>query len=315
MLIDYVEVKFKAGDGGHGKTSFRKHMKGPDGGSGGNGGNIYVIAKNDLKLLNQFSRETDFFADNGVAGGTNRRSGAKGKDLTIYLPVGTSVIDKITGSELCDLNMIGQKVLLCKGGRGGLGNWEFRMDQPDSPLPAEPGQKGEEKELIFSLKIIADFGLIGLPNSGKSSLLNELTGSHAITANYPFTTLTPALGVIEGRVIADIPGLIEGASLGKGLGIGFLKHVEKVKVLLHCISCESQDVLADYKTVRGELGKFNPKLLDKKEIVLLTKSDLIDAKHIQKLIGELKNLDRSIAPISIHDFQSLESVKRIILSV
>jgi GTP-binding protein len=309
MLIDYVEVKFKSGDGGHGKTSFRKNMKGPDGGNGGDGGNVIVIAKNDLKLLNQFSRVTDFFAEKGVSGGTNRRMGRKGEDIIIYLPVGTSIIDKKSGREICDLINIDQKVILCKGGKGGLGNWEFRMDQPSHPAPSKPGQKGETKELILSLKIIADFGLIGLPNSGKSSLLNELTGSHAKTANYPFTTLSPSLGVFEGKVISDIPGLIEGASQGKGLGMGFLKHIEKVKVLLHCISCESTDILKDYKTVREELTKFNSKLLDKNEVILLTKSDITSDGHIKKLTQDLTSLDRRIFPVSINDWKSLETLK------
>jgi GTPase len=193
-----------------------------------------------------------------------------------------------------------------------LGNWEFRAEEKNTPKHAQPGQKGEVKNLLLSLKLIADFGLIGLPNAGKSSLLNELTGAHEKTANYPFTTLSPALGVFEHKVLADIPGLIEGASTGRGLGIGFLKHIEKVKVLLHCISCESIDVLIDYRTVRKEMGEFSSKLLEKKEIILLTKSDLVDEKYIDQARHVLKEKSDKIVAVSINDWNSLENLKEIL---
>jgi GTP-binding protein len=315
MLIDIAEVIFKGGDGGGGKVSFRKHMKGPDGGNGGNGGALYVLAKNDLKLLNQFTRENTFSAEKGIPGASNQKSGRNGEDLEIVLPVGTSIIDKQSGHEIYDLTKEGERVLVCKGGKGGLGNWEFRGDQDNVPKHAEPGEKGEIKELILSLKIIADFGLIGLPNAGKSSLLNELTGAHEKTANYPFTTLSPALGVFEHKVLADIPGLIEGASTGRGLGIGFLKHVEKVKVLLHCISCESFDILKDYETVRGEMEKFNPKMMEKKEIILLTKSDLVDEKYIENAKKLLKTKSDKIISVSINDWTSLENLKKLLNTI
>jgi GTP-binding protein len=312
MLIDIAEVTFKGGNGGNGKVSFRKHMKGPDGGNGGDGGNLFIESVSDLKLLNQFSREIAFSAENGVPGGSNNRSGKGGEDLTIFLPVGTSVINKKTNTQIWDLTDEGMRILLCKGGKGGLGNWEYRS--ADNPVPryGQSGKKGEVKELILSLKLIADFGFIGLPNAGKTSLLNEITGSHEKTANYSFTTLAAALGVYKQKVLADIPGLIEGASDGKGLGIGFLKHIEKVKVILHCISCESNDVLRDYETVRTELGKFNQNLLTKKEVILLTKTDLVDAEYLEIAKELLKDKTKEILTISINDSDSLEGLKKIL---
>ncbi len=314
MLIDVAEVTFRGGDGGNGKVSFRQHMKGPDGGNGGNGGNLYVIGKPDLKLLNQFSRETVFFAENGQFGGMNNKTGRKGEDLVIELPIGTSVIDKETGEEICDLTLLDQKVLIAKGGRGGAGNWEFRSPKDPAPKHAVPGTKGEVKNLKLSLKLIADFGLIGLPNAGKSSLLNEITNADAKTANYEFTTLEPNLGVFNEKVFADIPGLIEGASVGKGLGISFLKHIEKVKILLHCISSESKDVLKDYETVRGELGKFNPVLLEKEEIILLTKTDLVSKESVEGSLNLLKGRAEDIMALSINDWDSIEALKKLLCS-
>jgi GTP-binding protein len=313
MLIDYAEVIFKGGNGGGGKVSFRKHMKGPDGGNGGDGGNLYVRAKPDVRLLNQFTQLDTFSGDPGVPGGNNQRHGKNGEDLEIELPVGTSVIDKKSGQEICDLVQAEQKFLICRGGKGGLGNWEFRKDQDNIPKHADPGVKGDVKELILSLKLIADYGLIGLPNAGKSSLLNELTGAHEKIANYPFTTLAPALGVFEKKVLADIPGLIEGASSGRGLGIGFLKHVEKVKVILHCLSCESTDVLKDYETVRHEMEKFNPKMMEKREIILLTKSDLVDSEYVETATELLKDKCEEVIPVSINDWNSLEILKKLLI--
>ena len=313
MFIDIVDVTFKAGDGGAGKSSFRKNKKGPDGGNGGMGGNVYVVAVADPKLLNQFSQETEFSAENGKAGAENGKTGKSGEDIEIKLPVGTSLIDKKTGATICELNEPNQRVLICKGGKGGLGNQEFKGPQNTTPHYAQPGIKGELKELTLSLRLIADFGLIGLPNSGKSSLLNELTGSKSPAANYPFTTLSPELGVIGTKVIADIPGLIEGASGGKGLGIKFLKHVEKVGILLHCISCESADVLKDYEVVKTELSNFNDTLSSKKEIVIITKADLSTKEELQKILTIFKNMGIETISVSIHDFESLENLKKLLV--
>ena len=304
MLIDKVEVTFRGGNGGNGKVSFVKIGRGPDGGSGGNGGDLYLVGSDDLFLLNQFSSKNIFSAENGVDGDRNNNPGAKGKNLEIMLPIGTEIISKKTGKDIHVKETTGAKYLLCRGGKGGKGNWEFRSARLTTPKFAKKGEKGEEKKVILNLKLIADFGLIGLPNSGKSSLLNELTGSHAKVANYQFTTLSPNLGIFNNRVIADIPGLIEGASNGRGLGIDFLKHIEKVKILIHCISSESENPNSDYNTVRNELKLYNPELLKKREIILITKSDL-STNH------KFKNA----LPVSIYDPESILELKKLLTKV
>ncbi|QQG41204.1 MAG: Obg family GTPase CgtA [Candidatus Woesebacteria bacterium] len=298
MLIDRAEITIRGGHGGHGMPN---KFKGPDGGNGGDGGSVFVKTSSNLNLLNQFSEKDVFIAENGSMGGKNNRSGKQGKDIEILLPAGTSVIEKDTGEVILELTKPDERILICRGGRGGFGG-----------TTGTPGTRGEEKKVILSLKLIADFGLIGLPNAGKSSLLNELTNAKAETANYPFTTLEPNLGVLEGKCIADIPGLIEGASGGKGLGIGFLKHIEKVSMLLHCISCESPDVIRDYKTVRGELEKFGFDLTKKPEIIILTKTDLVSSEDVQKLVKKLSKIVKKVLAVSIHDYSSLEDLKLVL---
>lgn len=314
MLIDEVEVVFKGGHGGAGKVSFGKMKRsGPDGGNGGRGGDFYVKVSSDITLLNQFSQKTIFSAENGFPGEKKNKTGKAGENLEVSLPVGTALIDKQTGTTILELTRVGESILLFKGGKGGRGNREFRSPTRQAPQIAQKGLPGEEKSLILSLKLIADFGLVGLPNAGKTSLLNELTRAQAKIANYPFTTLTPNLGVFEGKFLADIPGLIEGASEGKGLGISFLKHIEKVEVILHCISAETEDVNRDYKTVRTEMQKFNPELIKKGEIILLTKSDLVDSKHKAALLKKLKTKAKNVLPVSIHDWESLEKLKLLLV--
>lgn len=314
MLIDTVEVILKAGKGGSGITSFGKNVRsGPDGGNGGKGGNLYVVAKSDLTLLNQFSSKTLIEAESGQPGKKKKMSGLNGKDLEVFLPFGTSILDKKTNKIIYELDSIGERKIICFGGEGGKGNWEFRSSTKQTPKYHQPGFLGEEKKVILSLKLIADFGLIGLPNSGKSSLLNELTNAHAKTADYPFTTLSPNLGVLEKKFLADIPGLIEGASQGKGLGIKFLKHIEKVGVILHCISSESNDLIKDYEIVRSEIGKYSEKLLKKTEVILLTKSDLVSEKKIKTYIKKLKTISKKVIAVSIHNWESLEELKNFII--
>lgn len=309
MLIDEVDIILRAGHGGAGKVSFYpKEKAGPDGGNGGRGGDIYIKTTSDLTALNQFSHKKVIESGRGEPGGGFCRSGLAGKDIDITMPVGTVLSDKVTGEEI-ELNNVGERVLICKGGLGGRGNFEFKSPRNTTPMHAQKGMPGQEKELSVILKLIADFGLIGLPNSGKSSLLNELTAASAKVGSYPFTTLEPNLGVLDGRVIADIPGLIEGASEGKGLGIKFLKHIEKVGLLLHTVSLESEDMARDYLSVIQELKNYNPELIEKKEIILLTKSDLVDKKELENKLKVLKKFKKQIIPVSIYDYESIMELK------
>lgn len=311
MFVDEVEVIFRAGNGAGGKASFYPGYKsGPDGGNGGNGGNIYLAVTSDLTKLNQFLGIKTREAEDGQAGGKLRKSGRKGKDITITLPLGCILTDQDTG-EVIELGDIHQKVLICKGGQGGKGTYALASPSNTTPLAAEPGEPGQKRNLTIVLKLIADYGLIGLPNAGKSSLLNKLTSANVKVANYPFTTLEPNLGVMGKKIIADIPGLIEGASFGKGLGIKFLKHIEKVSLLLHCLSAESQDVESDYQIVREELRLFNPLMTEKPEIILLTKSDVASVDELEKKRKILQKHGK-VFPISILEDKSLEKLEKLL---
>ena len=279
---------------------------------------MYAIVTSNLSALNQFSHSQTFSAEKGEPGGKNRKFGSDGGDLEIQFPLGTSLIDVTSGEEI-ELTSTDQRIRLCKGGLGGRGNYEFKSSRRTTPTYAQPGLEGDIREFHVILKLIADFGLIGLPNAGKSSLLNEMTRANARVAAYPFTTLEPNLGVLgdvkgEGKILADIPGLIEGASDGKGLGFKFLKHIEKVNALLHCISAESEDPMGDYQVVKKELGEFNAELLDKKEIILLTKTDLVSAETVKEKIKAVKKLKLEVLPVSVHDYESLEKLKQVLLS-
>ncbi|MBI2315397.1 GTPase ObgE [Candidatus Daviesbacteria bacterium] len=309
MLVDEVEITLKAGHGGPGKVSFNPGKKGgPNGGNGGSGGDIYISVTSDLRALNQFSKTKLLEAEDGEMGGNFQKSGSAGKDLKIKMPLGTELTDLQT-KEVFELNGLDKRILICKGGLGGKGNYEMRSSRQTTPLYAQKGLPGQEKSLKLELKFIADFGLIGLPNAGKSSLLNELTNAGVKTADYPFTTLEANLGMWNSKVIADIPGLIEGAAEGKGLGIKFLKHIERVKLLLHCVPADSENITGDYQVVRNELEKYNTKLIEKQEIILLTKSDLIEEKNLQKKIGKLKKFNKEIIPVSIYDWDSLQKLQ------
>ncbi|MDD4785039.1 MAG: GTPase ObgE [Candidatus Shapirobacteria bacterium] len=291
MLIDEVRIKIKGGDGGDGTVSFYndafRPKGGPDGGIGGDGGSVYFEAVSDISKLNQFRHTKIYAAERGEKGGKNNCTGKNGDDLIIQVPVGTLVTyDNGTSVELTE---IGQKVLMAKGGSGGRGNFCFKSSTNQTPQERELGYKCPVKSLFLQLKLIAQIGLIGLPNAGKTSLLNELTPANARVANYAFTTLEPNLGVTKGGlIIADIPGLIEGAAEGRGLGVKFLKHIERTSLLIHCVAADSIDPLRDYQTVRQELESYSSNLAKKPEIIVLTKSDTTDPKEIIKLQKSIK---------------------------
>lgn len=313
MLIDEVSISIKAGDGGNGLVHFYtdrwRPKGGPDGGNGGDGGSVYFKAVSDISRLQQFRHEKKYSAENGQSGGPNQKTGRNGQDLIIELPVG-SVVTYDNGTQV-ELNQIGETILAAKGGRGGKGNHHYRSATNQTPQEHQSGQKALNKNLYIQLKLIAHIGLIGLPNAGKTSLLNELTSANAKVANYAFTTLEPNLGVTKGGlIIADIPGLIEGASAGKGLGYKFLKHIERTRILVHCLAADSPDPLADYQTVRQEIGSFSNLLASKPEIVIITKSDLVDSKTITKLKSQLK----AKLSVSIIDTDSLKALNDLLAS-
>lgn len=313
MLVDEMELKFKGGDGGEGKVSFAKGAKsGPDGGNGGDGGDVFVKSSSDLTLLEQFIPLQTVSAEDGGYGQNEKKTGKSGEDLVILLPIGSKITD-IDTNQSYELEKIGQKHQICYGGIGGIGNFELRSSTNTTPKHTKPAKPGQTRPIKISLRFIADAGLIGLPSAGKSSLLNELTNTDVKTADYHFTTLSPNLGVLPNKkIIADIPGLIEGASKGKGLGIKFLKHIQKVTLLLHCISVDSIDPVGDYETIRDELGEFDKELLEKKEVILLTKTDLVDEKILKKAKKSLKKLKIKIIPTSIHDMGSIEKLQKIL---
>ncbi|MFA4817439.1 MAG: Obg family GTPase CgtA [Parcubacteria group bacterium] len=310
-LTDEVKIKIFAGKGGDGVVAFDKIMMslGPTGGRGGNGGNVYFEGVSDLTALNKYKHKNDYYADDGKRGKTDRSSGHTGGDLMLTIPIGSVLHNLDTGKDI-DITKVGQRVLVGKGGIGGRGNFYFRSAKNTSPQEFEKGKLGEEFAFFLELRLIADIGLIGLPNAGKSSLLNELTNANAKVANYSFTTLEPNLGVMDDLIIADIPGLIEGASRGKGLGIKFLKHIQRTSVLVHCISCESVDIKKDYEIIRRELENYNPELSAKKELLLLAKTDLLEPDVIQEKLKELRKINKNVLAVSVHDWESLEKLKK-----
>lgn len=313
MLIDDITIKIKAGDGGRGAVAFNKNMMslGPVGGTGGNGGSVYFEGVSDLSALSQFRHSKEFETKNGENGRGQFRDGADGKDLALKVPVGT-VIHNLETGEIKEIIKTGDKILAAHGGRGGKGNFQFRSATNRSPKQFQEGKEGEVFTVRLELKLIADVGLIGLPNAGKSSLINELTNAKSKVANYPFTTLEPSLGVYYELILADIPGLIEGASTGKGLGIKFLQHIERTKILFHLISTESENLADDYRVIRKELENYSKELANKPEYLFLTKSDTATPGEIKKKITALKKLNKNIMAISIHDAEALEKVKTIL---
>lgn len=315
MFADTAELEVIAGKGGDGRLSFR-HEKyiargGPDGGNGGNGGDVIMVADHNAHTLSKYRTTRSVKAEAGEQGGANRRNGKAGEDVTVYVPTGTIIYED--DQQLADLSVNGASVVIAKGGRGGFGNAHFVSSTRQAPRIAEKGEDGQKRTLRLELKLVADVGLVGLPSAGKSTLLSVVSNARPEIGDYPFTTLIPNLGVVQvddgDMVMADMPGLIAGASLGKGLGDEFLRHIERTAVLLHLIDVHSQDVVADYKTITKELADYNQDLATKPRIIALSKSDSIEPaelkklqKAIQKVAGDIPVFTMSaIAKIGVQE--------------
>lgn len=316
MLVDEVQIQIKAGDGGKGAVAFQKVrlMQGPTGGDGGRGANVYFEGVADINALAFFQSKRNIIGENGYNGRGQFVDGRDGHDLFLRIPVGTIIINTETGYRR-EMTQIGEHILAAGGGKGGRGNFKFRSSTNTTPMESEEGKQGDTATYRLELRLIADVGLVGLPNAGKSSLLNALTAAKSRVANYAFTTLEPNLGAHYGVIIADIPGLIEGASSGKGLGDKFLRHIERTQTLFHLVSAESDDVAHDYAVIRGELEAYDPELSTKTEYVFLTKSDTVSAEILEEKLAQLKHIGVSATPISILDDVSLSQVKTILNSL
>lgn len=291
-FVDYVKIFCRSGKGGRGSAHLR-HDKyipngGPDGGDGGKGGSVILKGNRNYWTLLHLRYERHAFAENGGNGGSNKCFGKDGQDVIIEVPCGTVAYDAETGEYLCDITDDGQEVVLLKGGRGGLGNWHFRTATRQAPRFAQPGEPAQELMVVLELKLLADVGLVGFPNAGKSTLLSAISAAKPKIANYPFTTLEPNLGIVSYRdgksfVMADIPGIIEGASEGKGLGLRFLRHIERNSLLLFMVPADTDDIKREYDILLNELAQFNPEMLDKQRVLAITKCDLIDEELMTML--------------------------------
>lgn len=308
-FLDEITILASAGKGGNGVVSWRREKfiakGGPNGGDGGRGGDVYVRAIRSLRVLDQYRSKKEYFAENGVPGGGRSFKGANGEDLYIEFPIGSKITNLNTGA-IYELTKEGQEILILRGGAGGYGNEHFKSSTNQAPKEATPGKEGESAELRIEVSLIADVGLVGFPNAGKSSLLNALTNATAKVGEYPFTTIDPNLGDLFGFIIADIPGLIEGASAGKGLGFTFLRHITKTKIILHLISLEQENPMEAYKTIRSELTEFGQGLPEKEELILLTKTDVTNAEQVQKLKKEFENMGKKVFAVTLFDDENVK---------
>ena len=319
-FVDYVKICCRSGKGGRGSMHLR-HVKynyngGPDGGDGGKGGSIYLRGNHNYWTLLHLRYDRHIFAEHGGDGGRDKRSGADGKDIYIDVPCGTVVYNAETGKYICDVTEDGQEMLLLKGGRGGLGNFQFRTATNQAPRYAQPGEPMQELTIILELKLLADVGLVGFPNAGKSTLVSAISSARPKIANYPFTTLEPSLGIVEYRdhksfVMADIPGIIEGASEGKGLGLRFLRHIERNSLLLFMVPGDTDDIKREYDILLNELRTFNPDMMDKHRVLAVTKCDLLD-DELMEMLHETLPTDLPVIFISAVTGKGLNELKDIL---
>lgn len=324
-MVDRVNIYIKAGDGGNGAVSFRRERfiprGGPDGGNGGNGGDIYMETDPEGSTLQDFANRQKFLAGKGMNGGGEKKTGKSGDDLIIKIPIGTLV--KVGEGMVLDFDKRDMRIMVAKGGKGGMGNDHFKSSINRTPMEAQEGEKGAEFWLELELKLLADVGLIGLPNVGKSTLLSVLSNAKPKIADYEFTTLEPNLGVMkykgETLVLADIPGLIEGASMGKGLGDAFLRHIERTRVLVHVVAVKEDEEVADlwkkYRTIRKELKQYGAGLQDKEEIVALNKIDLINQSEVEKVVKFFAKKKVKVWPISSGNLEGVDILKNKILEI
>ena len=320
QLIDEITIRAKAGRGGNGVVRWRQEKfipkGGPAGGDGGKGGDVYLRAIRDPFALARYKRDIVHEAGHGEDGGEAKRHGANGDDIILDIPIGSIVTNKENGMRW-ELTQEGEQVLVLYGGQGGMGNEHFKSSLNTTPMKATDGKKGESAEFLIELSLFADIGFIGLPNAGKSSLLNSLTNAKAKIGEYAFTTLDPNLGDFYGYILADIPGLIEGASEGKGLGTKFLKHITHTRILAHLVSCElGDDMMKTYKDVRAELENYGNGLPDKDEVIVLTKTDIFsDSKVLDAKIKEFKKLKKPVFAISLYEEKSVKNLADEIIKI
>ncbi|MBZ0178875.1 MAG: GTPase ObgE [Melioribacteraceae bacterium] len=318
MFIDYAEITVKSGKGGDGAVAFRREKYvpkgGPAGGNGGTGGNVIISADHNLHTLLDFKYNRKYSAEDGAPGGTSLKDGKNGEDVIIKVPVGTIIKDKITGEILFDFKDENSSLVIAKGGKGGKGNSNFATATNQAPRFAEDGKPGEEKNIVLELKLIADVGLVGFPNAGKSTFISSVSAARPKIADYPFTTLKPNLGIVNYKnhqsiTVADIPGIIEGAHEGKGLGLQFLRHIERTKILLILIEAITEDIQAQYNTLMNELKNYSEVLSKKKMIVAISKIDLLPEDEVNKLKKKkLKNYSGEIYYLSSVTKQGIEKI-------
>jgi len=322
-FLDQAKINIKAGNGGSGSASFRREkfveFGGPDGGDGGDGGSIIFEAERNLNTLIDFRYAQHFKAESGKPGSKRNKTGANGKDLILKIPVGTQIYEEDNNTLIYDFKKNKEKYLLASGGKGGLGNVRFKSSTNRAPRKKTKGKEGDNFWVWLQLKIIADVGIIGLPNAGKSSLLAALTKAKPKIANYPFTTINPNLGVTyynnKEVTLADIPGLVEGAHKGVGLGVKFLRHIERCKILLHLVDLTEDNLAENYKKIRSELKNYDVELSEKKEIIFFNKSDLIEKKDLDKKMSKFKSkINSKYKIISIFNKDDIQTIKRALIA-